>query len=85
MVFIVEPLLKQGWTVQMDNFYNSTCIAKTLKTVHKTDCQYTKTEKEVKIVAQHPGFHKNSSLLKGFRSRKTSENHCNREFKSKLH
>jgi hypothetical protein len=35
---LVEPLLKQGRTVWMDNFYNSPCLAKILKTVHKTDC-----------------------------------------------
>jgi hypothetical protein len=34
---LVEPLLKQGQTVWMDNFYNSPCLAKILKTVHKTD------------------------------------------------
>jgi hypothetical protein len=31
-------VLKQGWRVWMDNFYNSSGIAKTPKTVHKTGC-----------------------------------------------
>jgi hypothetical protein len=35
---LVEPLLKQDQTVWMDNFYNSSCLAKILKIVHKTDC-----------------------------------------------
>jgi phage gp46-like protein len=35
---LVEPLLKEGRTVWMDNFYNSPCLAKILKIVHKTDC-----------------------------------------------
>jgi hypothetical protein len=33
---LVEPLLKQGRTVWMDNLYNSPYLAKILKTVHKT-------------------------------------------------
>jgi hypothetical protein len=33
-----EPLLKQGETVWICNYYNSPCLAKTLKTIHKTDC-----------------------------------------------
>jgi hypothetical protein len=45
----------------MDNFYNSLHLAKTLKTVHKTDCVgYTKTEpkkcsKEVKDTKMKKG------------------------------
>jgi hypothetical protein len=35
---LVKPLLKQGQTVWMDNFYNSPCLAKILKIVNKTDC-----------------------------------------------
>jgi hypothetical protein len=35
---LAEPHLKQGRTVWMDNFYNSPCLAKILKIVHKTDC-----------------------------------------------
>jgi hypothetical protein len=35
---LVEPLLSQGQTVWMDNFYNSPSLAKTLKITHKTDC-----------------------------------------------
>jgi hypothetical protein len=35
---LVEPLLKQGQTVWMDNFYNSPSLARTLKTTHNTDC-----------------------------------------------
>jgi hypothetical protein len=38
---LTEPLLKQGWTVWMDNFYNSPSLAKTLKIIHKTDCAGT--------------------------------------------
>jgi hypothetical protein len=38
VVKLVEPLLKQSWSVWMDNFYNSSCVSRTLKTVHKTDC-----------------------------------------------
>jgi hypothetical protein len=35
---LVEPPLKQGLIVWMDNFYKSPCLAKILKTIHKTDC-----------------------------------------------
>jgi hypothetical protein len=35
---LVQHLLKQGQTVWMDNLYNSSCLAKTIKTVHKTGC-----------------------------------------------
>jgi hypothetical protein len=66
---LVEPLLKQGQAVWMDNFYNSPSLAKTLKIVHKTDCvgtlklnrknvpiEVTNTKlKRGKIVAQHSG------------------------------
>jgi hypothetical protein len=66
---LVEPLLKQGWTVWMDNFYNSPSQAKTLKMTYKTDCvgtlqlnrkdlplkvKNTKLKKG-EIVAQHSG------------------------------
>jgi hypothetical protein len=34
---LLEPLLKQGQTVWMANFYNSSCLTIMLKTVHKTD------------------------------------------------
>jgi hypothetical protein len=34
----VEPLLKQGRTMWMDNFYNSPSLARTPKITHKTDC-----------------------------------------------
>jgi hypothetical protein len=66
---MVEPLLKQGRTVWMDNFYNSPSIARTLKITHKTDCvgtlnlnrknvppkvRNTKLKKG-EIVAQHCG------------------------------
>jgi hypothetical protein len=62
----VDPLLKQGWTVWMDNFYNSPCLAKALKNTQGRLCRYTKIElknfsKKVKdtklnkseIIAQH--------------------------------
>jgi hypothetical protein len=35
---LVERVLKQDQTVWMDNYYNSPCLAKTLRTVYKTDC-----------------------------------------------
>jgi hypothetical protein len=35
---LVEPPLKQGRTVWMDNFYNSPALAKTLKMTYKTEC-----------------------------------------------
>jgi hypothetical protein len=35
---LVQPLLKQGRTVWMDNFYNSPALARTLKMTYKTDC-----------------------------------------------
>jgi hypothetical protein len=35
---LVQPLLKEGWTVWMDNFYNSPALARTLKMTYKTDC-----------------------------------------------
>jgi hypothetical protein len=33
---VVVPLLKQSLAVWMGNFYNSPCLAKMLKMVHKT-------------------------------------------------
>jgi hypothetical protein len=35
---LVQPPLKQDWTVWMDNFYNSPPQASTLKMTYKTDC-----------------------------------------------
>jgi hypothetical protein len=35
---LVKPLLKQGWTVWIDNFYNSPALARALKMTYKTDC-----------------------------------------------
>jgi hypothetical protein len=35
---LVEPLLKQGRTVWMDNYYNSPFLARTLKNTYRTDC-----------------------------------------------
>jgi hypothetical protein len=35
---LVEPLLKQGRTVWMGNFYISPCLATILKTVHESHC-----------------------------------------------
>jgi hypothetical protein len=66
---LVEPLLKHGRTVWMDNFYNSPSLARTLKITHNTDCVGTlklnckdvppkvmNTKfKKGKIVAQHSG------------------------------
>jgi hypothetical protein len=64
---LVEPLLKQGQTVWVDNFYNSPALAKTLKMTYKTDCVGTLKlhRKDVQnanaklktgeIVAQHAG------------------------------
>ena len=37
MLALVEPLLKKGRTLWMDNFYNSPGLAQRLKTL-KTDC-----------------------------------------------
>jgi hypothetical protein len=66
---VVEPLLKQGWTVWMDKFYNSPSLARTLKITHNADCvgtlklnckdvppkvKNTKL-KEDEVVAQHSG------------------------------
>jgi hypothetical protein len=66
---LVQPLLKQGWTVWMDNFYNSPALARTLKKRHKTDCGTLKSNhkdvplkvknaklKKGEIVAQHAGL-----------------------------
>jgi hypothetical protein len=36
VLILVEPLLKQGWTVWTDNFYNSPSLAKMLKIIFKT-------------------------------------------------
>ncbi|PNF18924.1 hypothetical protein B7P43_G18030, partial [Cryptotermes secundus] len=66
---LVEPLLKQGRTVWMDNYYNSPFLARTLKITYKTDCvgtlnlnrknvppQVKNTKlKKGEIVAQHCG------------------------------
>jgi predicted O-methyltransferase YrrM len=35
---LVEPLLKQGRTVWMDNIYSSPSLARTLKITQNTDC-----------------------------------------------
>jgi hypothetical protein len=35
---LIEPLLKQGQTVWMDNYYNSPHLARSLKTTYQTDC-----------------------------------------------
>jgi len=64
---LVEPLLKKGRTLWMDNFYNSPAVAQRLKTL-KTDCVGTLRlsrkdipqkvkEKKLKkeLVAQHSG------------------------------
>ena len=66
---LVEPLLNQGRTLWMDNFYNSPTLARLLKITHKTDCvgtlklnrknvppkvKNTKLKKG-EIVAQHSG------------------------------
>jgi hypothetical protein len=66
---LVEPLMKQGWIVWMDNFYNSPALVRTLKMTYKTDCVGTlklncmdmppKVKnaklKKGKIIAQHAG------------------------------
>jgi hypothetical protein len=67
---LVEPLLKQGRTVWMDNFYYSPSLAKTLKITNKTDCvgtlnlnrnnvppkvKNTTKPQKCEIVAQHCG------------------------------
>jgi hypothetical protein len=41
---MVEPVLKEGWTVWMDNLYNSPCLARTLKAAQDRLCWYTETE-----------------------------------------
>jgi len=65
---LVEPLLKKGHTLWMDNFYNSPALAQRLKTL-KTDCVGTlrlsrkdvpqsvkeKKLKKGELVAQHSG------------------------------
>ncbi|PNF24933.1 hypothetical protein B7P43_G09365 [Cryptotermes secundus] len=58
---LVEPLLNQGQTLWMDNFYNSPTLARLLKITHKTDCVGTlklnrKKLKKGEIVAQHSGL-----------------------------
>jgi hypothetical protein len=40
---LTEPLLKQGQTVWMDNYYNSPELASSLKTIYQTD--YVRTLK----------------------------------------
>jgi hypothetical protein len=66
---LVEPLLKQGRTLWMDNFYNSPSLARMLKIKHNTDCVGTlrldrkdvpptvknKKLKKGEIIAQHSG------------------------------
>jgi hypothetical protein len=66
---LIEPLLKQGRTVWMDNFYNSPSLARMLKVTYNTDCvgtlrlnrkdvpQKVKNTKLKKgeIIAQHSG------------------------------
>ena len=68
MLSLVEPLLKKGRTLWMDNFYNSPALAQRLKTL-KTDCDGTlrlsrkdvpqrvkeKKLKKGELVAQHSG------------------------------
>ena len=65
---LVEPLLKKGRTLWMDNFYNSPALAQRVKTL-KTDCVGTlclsrkyvpqrvkeKKLKKGELVAQHSG------------------------------
>jgi len=65
---LVEPLLKKGRTLGMDNFYNSPALAQRLKSL-KTDCVGTlhlsrkdvpqrvkeKKLKKGELVAQHSG------------------------------
>ena len=66
---LVGPLLGRGYTLWMDNYYNSPSLARELKTIHATDCVGTlrlsrknvpKQVKEKKlkrgeIFAQHSG------------------------------
>ena len=68
MLSLVEPLLKKGRTLWMDNFYNSPALAQRLKL--KTDCVGTlclsrkyvpqrvkeKKLKKGELVAQHSGL-----------------------------
>jgi hypothetical protein len=58
---LVEPLLKQGRTVWMDNFYNSPSLARTLKITHNTDCVGTLKLNHKDV----PPKGKNTKLKKG--------------------
>jgi hypothetical protein len=44
---LVELLLKQGQSVWIDNFCNSPCLARTLKTAQDRLCRYNKTEQKM--------------------------------------
>ena len=69
MLSLVEPLLKKGYTLWMDNFYNPPALAQSLKSL-KTDCVGTlclsrkdvpqrvkqKKLKKGELVAQHSGL-----------------------------
>jgi hypothetical protein len=58
---LVEPLVNQGRTVWMDNFYNCPYLARLLKSKHKTDCAGT-----VKLTRKNmPPKVKNTKLKKG--------------------
>jgi hypothetical protein len=35
---LMQPLLGRGYTLWLDNYYNSPALARNLKTVHATDC-----------------------------------------------
>jgi hypothetical protein len=67
---LIEPLLEQGRTVWMDNYYNSPDLARSLKTMYQTDCvgtlklnrkyvpkkvKDTKLKKKEEMIAQHSG------------------------------
>jgi hypothetical protein len=82
-VELVEPLLKKGRMLWMDNFYNSPALAQTLKSL-KTECVGTlrlsrkdvpqrvkdKKLKKTELVAQHLGP---VSILK-WKNKKRSDN-----------
>ena len=58
---LLEPLLGKGYTLWMDNFYNSPDLAKQLKSQHATDCVGT-----VKLSRKHiPKIVKETKLKKG--------------------
>ena len=83
LVELVEPLLKKGRTLWMDNFYNSPALAQTLKSL-KNECVGTlrlsrkdvpqrvkvKKLKKGELVAQHSGP---VSILK-WKDKKRSDN-----------